>query len=68
VPEDPRTATAGELDGVIARARIDDDDLVGERDAREAIRKLPCRVSRDQGYGEGHDGQTRIISGLCAAF
>jgi hypothetical protein len=37
VLEDPRIMTAGELDGVIARPRIDDDDLVGERDAREAI-------------------------------
>ena len=44
--------------GIIAAARVDDDDLAGERRRREAIRDLTCGIARDdtktQGKRPGH--------------
>ncbi len=42
-----RAAAAGDFHGIIAAARIDDDDLTGERRRREALRELSGRVARD---------------------
>jgi len=56
--DDPRAAAAGDFHGIITAARIDHDDLTGERRGREAFRELSGRVARDhtktQGKLRGH--------------
>ena len=78
--DDARAAAAGDFHGIIAAARIDDDDLAGERRRREAVRELPGGIARDhtktQGklpgharddrgaFGAAQDGDSRILRGF----
>jgi hypothetical protein len=43
---------AGDLKGTVSRARIEDDDLVGELDAQESAGEVGLFVERDDGNGE----------------
>jgi hypothetical protein len=51
--DNARAAAAGDFHGIIAAARIDDDNLTGERRRREAIRKLVGGVARDHTKTQG---------------
>jgi len=71
--DDARTMASGEFNRSIGLARVHDDNFVGKSHAREAMPQLRGGVACDEGYGKGHgqrkkSRQTRIISGLCAAF
>lgn len=67
------TVASGGLDRSMDRARGHDHNFAGKSDVREAMPHLLCDVVCDEGYGKRHgqqrkSRQTRIISGLCAAF
>ena len=48
----------GDLEGAVGGAGVDDDDLVGELDAREGAGQIGLFVERNDGYGQlrCHDG------------
>lgn len=59
--EDARACRLSDADGVVRAARVDDEDLVREADARDAIRDMVRLVAREDQDGQGRHGRSELL-------